>query len=64
MKTTKLTKEQMMDNSIKRFGLENEWVIAFCSACESGLYSDRLMEMLYDCKMKNADEGIDDGGEI
>lgn len=64
MKTTKLTKEQMMNNACRRFGLENKWVIAFCSACESGLYSDRLMEMLYDCKMKNADEGIDDEGEI
>lgn len=64
MKTTKLTKEEMMDNACRRFGLENKWVIAFCSACESGLYSDKLLKMLYDCKMKNADEGIDDEGEI
>ena len=64
MKTTKLTKEQMMDNACRRFGLENKWVIAFCSACECGLYSDRLMEILYNAKMKNADEGIDDEDEI
>ena len=53
-----------MDISCRRFGLEIKWVIAFCSVCESGIYSDRLLEMLYDCKMKNADEGIYDEGEI
>ena len=61
MKTTKLTKEQMMDNAIRRFGFENEWVIAFCSACECGLYSDKLIEMLYNWKMENGDnEGEDE----
>lgn len=64
MKTTKLTKEQMMDNAIRRFGFEDEWVIAFCSACECGIYPDSVMEMVYNCKMKNTDEGIDDEGEI
>lgn len=64
MKTTKLTKEQMMDNACRRFGLENKWVIAFCSACENGIYSDDLLEILYNVKMKNADEGIDDEGDI
>ena len=61
---TKLTKEQMMDNAMRRFGLETEWVIAFCNACELGILSTNLLEMLYNCKMKNADEGIDDEGEI
>ena len=61
MKTTKLAKEQMMDNAIRRFGFENEWVIAFCSACECGLYSDKLMGMLYNWKMENGDnEGEDE----
>ena len=61
MKTTKLTKEQMMDNAIRRFGFENEWVIAFCSACECGLYSDKVIKMLYDWKMENGDnEGEDE----
>ena len=64
MKTTKLTKEEMMDKACRRFGLENEWVIAFCSACECGLYPDTVLEMLFDVKMKNADEGIDDEGEV
>ena len=64
MKTIKLTKEQMMDNAIRRFGFENEWVIAFCSACECDLYSDEVIKMLYDWKMKNANEGIDDEDEI
>ena len=60
MKTTKLTKEQMMDNAIRRFGFENEWVIAFCSACECGLYSDELMEMIYNWKMENGDDEGED----
>ena len=61
MKTTKLTKEQMMENIARKFGLENKWVIAFCSACEYGLYSDKLMEMLYNWKMENGDnEGEDE----
>ena len=61
MKTTKLTKEQMMDNAIRRFGFENEWVIVFCSACECGLYSDEVLEMLYNWKMENGDnEGEDE----
>ena len=47
----KLTKEQMMENIARKFGLENKWVIAFCSACECGLYSDELMEMIYNWKM-------------
>lgn len=64
MKTTKLTKEQMMNNAMRRFGLENEWVIAFCSACESGIYSNNTLEIIYNCKMKNVDESINDEGEI
>ena len=61
MKIIKLTKEQMMDNAIRRFGFENEWVIAFCSACECGLYSDELMEMIYNWKMENGyNEGKDE----
>lgn len=63
METIKLTKEEMMNNVCRRFGLENKCVIAFCSVCESGIHSDRLVEMFYDC-MKNVDEGIDDEGEI
>ena len=59
-----LTRKEMIDNAIRRFGHENEWVIAFCSACECGIYPDSVMEMVYNCKMKNADEGIDDEGEI
>ena len=61
MKTTKLTKEQMMENIARKFGLENKWVIAFCFACECGLYSDELMEMIYNWKMENGDnEGEDE----
>ena len=61
MKTTKLTKEQMMENIARKFGLENKWVIAFCSVCECGLYSDELIEMIYNWKMENGDnEGEDE----
>ena len=57
----KLTKEQMMENIARKLGLENKWVIAFCSACECGLYSDELMEMIYNWKMENGDnEGEDE----
>ena len=61
---TKLTKDEMMNNAMRRFGLENEWVIAFCNACELGILSTEILETLYKCKMENADEGIDDEGEI
>lgn len=30
----KLTREQMMDNAIKKLGMEHPWVIALCSVCE------------------------------
>lgn len=64
MKRVILTKEEMMDNAMRRFGLENPWVIAFCNACELGILSTEILETLYKCKMENADEGIDDEGEI
>lgn len=64
MKTIKLTKEEMMNNVCRRFGLENEWVIAFCSACELDILPLDVLETLYNCKMENADEGINDEGEI
>ena len=64
MKKVILTKEEMMDNAMRRFGLENPWVIAFCNACELGILSTEILETLYQCKIANADEGIDDEGEI
>ena len=61
MKLAGLTKKEMMNNACRRFGFENEWVIAFCSACECGLYSDELMEMIYNWKMENGgNEGEDE----
>jgi hypothetical protein len=48
---TKLTKEEMMNNAMRRFGLENEWVIAFCNACELGILPIEVLETLYKCKM-------------
>ena len=54
----------MMNDVMRRFGLENPWVIAFCNACELGILSTEVLETLYLCKIKNAEEGIDDEGEI
>ena len=62
MKTTKLTKEEMMNDVMRRFGLENPWVIAFCNACELGILSTKTLELLYTAKMEENDE--EDEGEI
>ncbi len=64
MKKVIITKEEMMNDVMRRFGLENPWVIAFCNACELGILSTEILETLYLCKIKNAEEGIDDEGEI
>ena len=62
MTKTKLTKDEMMENAMRRFGLENSWVIAFCNACELGILSDKALELLYIAKMEEIDE--EDEGEI
>lgn len=62
MKRVILTKEEMMENAMRRFGLENPWVIAFCNACELGILSDKALELLYIAKMEEIDE--EDEGEI
>ena len=62
MKRVILTKEEMMENAMRRFGLENPWVIAFCNACELEILSDKALELLYIAKMEEIDE--EDEGEI
>jgi hypothetical protein len=62
MKRVIITKEEMMENAMRRFGLENSWVIAFCNACELGILSHEALELLYIAKMEEIDE--DDEGEI
>ena len=39
-----MTKEQMMDNVIKRYGFENKWTVWFC----------QLVEVLTDSQLLNA----------
>lgn len=62
MKKVIITKEEMMNNVMRRFGLENPWVIAFCNACELGILSTKALELLYTAKMEEIDE--EDEGEI
>lgn len=62
MKKVIITKEEMMNDVMRRFGLENPWVIAFCNACELGILSTKTLELLYTAKMEEIDE--EDKGEI
>lgn len=62
MKKVIITKEEMMNDVMRRFGLENPWVIAFCNACELGILSTKTLELLYTAKMEEIDE--EDEGEI
>lgn len=60
-----MTRTEMMNKACQTFGLENEWVIAFCKACETyPSWGDELLRTLFDCKMKNLAEGIEDEGEV
>ena len=60
-----MTRTEMMTKACHTFGLENEWVIAFCKACE--VYpaeGEHILRTLFECKMENLAEGIDDEGEV
>ena len=62
-----MTRTEMMTKACQTFGLENEWVIAFCKACEEWDYTEQsnaILRTLFECKMKNLAEGIDDEGEV
>lgn len=40
-----MTREQMMDAMIRRFGFENEIVIEFCTLAEEDIPMERLVEI-------------------
>lgn len=62
-----MTRTEMMNKACQTLGLENEWVIAFCTICEEWDYTEQsniILRTLFECKMKNLAEGIEDEGEI
>ena len=62
-----MTRIEMMNKACQTLGLENEWVIAFCKACEDWDYTEQcniILQTLFECKMKNLAEEFDDEGEI
>lgn len=46
-----MTKEEMMDNVIRKYGFESEEAILFCGACEDKK-KDRIIGMLYEITMR------------
>lgn len=62
-----MTRTEMMTKACQTFGLEDGWVIAFCKACEDWDYSEQsnaILRSLFEYKMENLAEGIDDEGEV
>ena len=60
-----MTRTEMMTKACQTSGLENESAIALCKACE--VYppaAEHILRTLFECKMKNLAEGIDDEGEV
>lgn len=46
-----MTREEMMDNVIKKYGFESEEAIDFCRIAETG--TTAMVELKYDFYMKN-----------
>ena len=46
-----MTKQEMMDNVIRKYGFESEEAILFCSACEDKK-NDKIIETLYKITMR------------
>lgn len=67
-----MTREEMINVACQTFGLENEWAIAFCTACEeldNTEGNDSILHALFyhaffRYKMENLAEGIEDEGEF
>lgn len=47
-----MTREQMMDNVIKRYGFEVDETIGFCSVCEDTSISDFEVCFIYNLLMR------------
>lgn len=48
----KMTREQMMDEVIRQYGLESIITITFCVAAEDATISDTILREFYDELMK------------
>ena len=49
-------RDKMCEEAAKRFGLEDEWVIAFCIICgtmPTDKRSNSAIKQLFDCKMSS-----------
>lgn len=46
-----MTREEMMDNVIRKFGFEHEMTIQFCTMCESPRFTDLVVEVAYNYLM-------------
>jgi hypothetical protein len=45
-----MTREEMMNNAIRKYGFEHPWVIQFCKHCEDweqNEWNDKCLESLY-----------------
>ena len=46
-----MTKQEMMDNVIRKYGFESEEAILFCGACEDKR-KDKIIKELYEITMR------------
>ena len=42
-----LTRKELMNKAIKNKGMHDKDVIAFCAVCERDLYTDRIIQLVY-----------------
>ena len=42
-----LTKKELMNKAIHNKGMHDKDVIAFCTVCDGGLYTDRTIQLVY-----------------
>ena len=42
-----LTKKELMNKAIHNKGMHDKDVIAFCAVCDGGLYTDRIIQLVY-----------------
>ena len=43
----RLTRKELMNKAIKNKGMHDKDVIAFCAVCEENLYTDRIIQLVY-----------------
>lgn len=47
-----MTREQMMDKVVRRYGFEVEETLAFCRMCENDSFSDDEVKAIYNSLMR------------